>query len=131
MPAQQVNRKERPPVKTSAAFAVVLALAVSIAVLAPGATAPAAAAAAPDGKAVFLAQKCNLCHSVQPAGIERTSKAEKTKGPDLAGVGKRHDAAWIKRWLARQEQMNGKKHLLPFKGKPEEMEAVVAWLMTQ
>lgn len=90
-----------------------------------------AAAAAPDGKALFLAQKCNLCHSVEPAGIARTSKSEKLKGPDLAGVAKRHDEAWIKRWLAKQEELNGKKHLGSFKGTPQEVDALVAWLAKQ
>ncbi len=118
--------------KPSAALVVVLAIVLAIAVLsAPGAASPQAAGGAPDGKAVFLAKKCNLCHSLASAAIERTSKSEKTKGPDLGGVGKRHDAAWMKRWLAKEEQLNGKKHQLAFKGTPQEMEALIAWLSKQ
>lgn len=90
-----------------------------------------ATGAGPDGKALFLAQKCNLCHSVEPAGIERTSKSEKMKGPDLAGVGKRHDAEWTKKFLTKTEMLNGKKHLKEFKGTPEELDALVAWLGKQ
>lgn len=88
------------------------------------------ASGGPDGKAVFLAQKCNLCHSVDAAGIQRTSKSEKTKGPDLGGVTKRHDAEWIKRWLAKQEEQNGKKHLTTLKGSAEEQAALIGWLKT-
>ena len=89
------------------------------------------ASGGPDGKTVFLDKKCNLCHSVEAAGIQRTSKSEKTKGPDLAGVAKKHDAEWIKRWVNKQEELNGKKHMAPFKGTPEELDALVAWLRTQ
>ncbi|HSF39268.1 MAG TPA: c-type cytochrome [Thermoanaerobaculia bacterium] len=91
---------------------------------------PATGAGA-DGKAIFLAQKCNLCHSIETAGIERTSKAEKTKGPDLAGAAKRHDAEWIKKFLTKQEQLNGKKHLKEVKSSPEELDALVAWVSKQ
>ena len=47
------------------------------------ATPKAAAAAAPDGKAIFLAQKCNLCHSVSAAGIERTRFIATTSPADV------------------------------------------------
>jgi len=90
-----------------------------------------ASAATVDGKAVFMAQKCNLCHSIDAAGIARISKAEKTKGPDLGGVAKRHDEAWMKRFLSKQEMLNGKKHLKTFTGTPEELDALIAWVRTQ
>jgi mono/diheme cytochrome c family protein len=92
---------------------------------------PPAAAGGVDGKQVFLAQKCNLCHEVSSAKIERTSKSEKTKGPDLAGVAKRHDSEWIKKFLAKQIDKDGKKHLKEVKGTPEEIDALVAWLEKQ
>ena len=69
-----------------------LSLVITLAMLAlvysgPG-VAPAAAQAAKvlDGKQIFLAQKCNLCHAVSPAGIAATTKSEKMKGPDLVGL---------------------------------------------
>lgn len=110
-----------------------LVLAIVVPVLAIALlTGPAAGApAAPDGKALFLAQKCNLCHSIDAAGIARTSKSETTKGPDLGGVGSRHEAAWMKRFLTKQEALHGKKHLKMFTGKPEELEALVTWLRAQ
>ena len=119
--------------RLSGAFAVlVVALIAILSAVSSTGTAPAAAAAAgPDGKAIFLAQKCNLCHSIETLGIQRTSKAEKTKGPDLAGQAKRHNADWTKRWLNKEEQLNGKKHLMAFKGTPQELDTLVAWLMAQ
>ncbi len=68
-----------------------LSIAVTVVMLSilysgPGAT-PAVAQAPKvlDGKQIFLAQKCNLCHSVPPAGIAATVKSERMKGPDLVG----------------------------------------------
>ena len=59
----------------------VLAAALLLASLYSGPAASGAlAAAAPaklDGKQIFLARKCNLCHTVSSAGIERTVKSEK------------------------------------------------------
>jgi mono/diheme cytochrome c family protein len=106
-----------------------LILAVAVPILIVSFLAPASAA--PDGKAVFLGQKCNLCHSIDAAGIARISKAEKTKGPDLGGVAKRHDEAWMKRFLSKQEMLNGKKHLKTFTGTPEELDALIAWVRAQ
>lgn len=122
--------------RRSGALVAVLAAAPWIALLlAAGPVAGAAPAATPagqlDGKAIFLAQKCNLCHAVSTAAIERTSKSEKVKGPDLAGVAKRREPAWIRRWVTKQESLNGKKHLHAFKGTPQELEALVAWLGKQ
>jgi cytochrome c5 len=87
-----------------------------------------AAAAAPDGKAVFAAQKCNLCHSVQSAGIERTVKTSKAK--DLSNVGAERDAAWLNKWLKKQEMLEGKPHQKTFTGTDPELSALVTWLGT-
>src|SRR4029079_17347047 len=76
-------------------------------------------AAAPDGKALFLAQKCNMCHNVPAAGIERTVKSEKMAGPDLVNI--KVDAATLAKVLRRQEDVHGKKHPKEFKGTDEEL----------
>ena len=97
----------------------------------PGA-APAAAQAAKvlDGKQLFLAQKCNLCHSVSAAGIEATTKSEKMKGPDLVGEAKR-DAKLLNAYLRKTADINGKKHVKQFTGSDEEIGALIAWLQKQ
>lgn len=97
----------------------------------PGA-APAAAQAAKvlDGKQIFLAQKCNLCHSVSPAGIAATTKSEKMKGPDLVGLSKK-EAKLLNSYLRKAADINGKKHVKQFTGSDEEIGALIAWLQKQ
>mgnify|MGYP006171606365 CR=1 FL=1 len=84
-----------------------------------------------DGKAIFLAQKCNLCHSVSSAGIEATTKSEKVKGPDIKGLADRHDRGWVEKWLRQEIEVNGKKHSKAFKGSDEDFATLVDWLMAQ
>lgn len=120
--------------KQTLGFAVsitVTALMLAILYSGPGA-APAAAQGAKvlDGKQIFLAQKCNLCHSVSPAGVEATTKSEKMKGPDLVGLGKK-DAKLLNGYLRKTADINGKKHVKQFTGSDEELGALLAWLQKQ
>lgn len=96
---------------------------------------PAAAPAAADGGGgetpghrVFMAKKCNLCHSIDSLGVARTTKSEKIAGPDLSAVGKKHSAEWLEGWLRRQEKQDGKTHSREFKGTDAELEELVGWL---
>ncbi len=82
------------------------------------------------GKKLFLAQKCNLCHSIPPAGIEAMTKSAAIKGPDLVNVGDRHDKEWVKKWLRLEETMNGKKHKKKFSGSDEELDTLVDWVLS-
>ena len=91
-------------------------------------TAPLAAEGS-DGKAVFEAQKCNLCHSVPAAGIEATTKSDKLKGPDLVDLDA--DAQWVAKYLKKEVEKDGKSHTKPFKGSDEELKALVDWLLEQ
>jgi mono/diheme cytochrome c family protein len=88
----------------------------------------AGASAAPDGKDVFLAQKCNVCHAVSSAGITATGKI---KAPDLTGLAAQEDPAWVTRFLKKQADKKGKKHVKPYTGTDEELAALVAWLQKQ
>jgi mono/diheme cytochrome c family protein len=88
----------------------------------------APAGAATDGKQIFLDQKCNMCHAVSSAAIKPTSKI---KAPDLAGLASKEDAASIKKYLKKESDKNGKKHLKPFSGTDAQLDAVVAWLQKQ
>ena len=63
---------------------------IAVVLLAALYSGPAAGQAKLDGKAIFLAQKCNTCHSVSTEGIAATTKSEKMKGPDLINL--KHDA---------------------------------------
>lgn len=82
-----------------------------------------------DGKAIFMAQKCNMCHGVPAAGIEATTKSEKVKGPDLDAL--EHDADLLVRYLRKQAEIDGEQHVRAFTGTDEELGALVAWLQKQ
>jgi mono/diheme cytochrome c family protein len=117
---------------------LVALVALPLVLLAVLVTLPTAAAPLPaaeggmDGKAIFLAQKCNLCHSVSTAGIEAKIKSDKMKGPDLVGVlDAEHDAEWIGKFLHKQADLEGKKHAKEFTGSDEELTALIDWLAAQ
>ena len=82
----------------------------------------------PAGKALFVDQKCSMCHSVDAVGIERKSKSDKMKGPDLSTVGDEHDAAWIAAFVKQEETLDGEKHDKPYKGTDEDLQAIADWL---
>ena len=84
-----------------------------------------------DGKAVFEAQKCNLCHSVSTVGIEAKTTSEKLKGPDLVGLADSYEADWIVKYVKKEADKDGKSHTKPFKGTDEELQALVDWLLEQ
>jgi mono/diheme cytochrome c family protein len=113
-------------------LSIVLAV-VLLAILSSGpVSAPAAAQVTKlDGKAIFLAQKCNLCHSISTAGIEATTKSEKMKGPDLAGAAVKIDAKLLSGFLKKTAEINDKKHIKMFTGSDEELGALIAWLQKQ
>ena len=79
------------------------------------------------GQQVFLDQKCNNCHAVSSAQIEAKMKGS-SAGPDLAGIGAKKDAAWLKSFLEQKQDLDGKKHKAAFKGTPEQLDKIVEWL---
>jgi len=81
-----------------------------------------------DGKVIFQAQKCDMCHGVSPAGITPTGKI---KAPDLTGRAAKRDAASLGKYLRQAEAIGGKKHLKAFTGSDEEIGALIAWLQKQ
>jgi mono/diheme cytochrome c family protein len=115
---------------------------VSIAsILAVGAAVqgPTAADGVRDGKAVFIENRCNSCHTVKAAGIEKKKAAEpaeaksssKKTPPDLSGVGLERKADWIAKFLMKEETIKGDKHEKRFKGPEADLKLVSAWLETQ
>lgn len=94
---------------------------------------PAAAAEAQEpnpGQAIFLAQKCNMCHDVSSAAIVATTKSEKMKGPDLTKA-KVTDPAVLGPYLRLQSEIEGKKHKKEFKGTDAELKSLIDWLVSQ
>ena len=108
--------------------ATVLVTVILLATLYSGAAAGQAAGKL-DGKQIFLAQKCNMCHAVSSAAIEPTSKS--MKAPDLTGLASKQDAKLLTTYLRKAADINGKKHMKAFTGSDEELGALVAWLQKQ
>jgi len=102
---------------------------VAVLLLAAFYSGPAAGQAKLDGKAIFLAQKCNMCHSVSTAGIEATTKSEKMKGPDLVNI--KTDAKVLAEFLRKKADIKGKKHAKAFTGSDEEIGALISWIQAQ
>jgi mono/diheme cytochrome c family protein len=102
---------------------------VAVILLAAFYSGPASGQAKLDGKAIFLAQKCNMCHSVSTAGIAATTKSEKMKGPDL--VNNKTDAKVLADFLRKKVDIKGKKHTKAFTGSDEEIGALISWIQAQ
>jgi len=109
----------------------ILSVPALLAVLLPALAAPQPARAAgdPPGKTVFLAQKCNMCHNVPDAGIERTTKSDKIAGPDLAGDNTGKPASFFAQFLKKEVPNNeGNKHKKDWKGTDDELKQLTEWL---
>ena len=99
------------------------------------------AVGAKDGKALFLENKCNTCHTVKAAGIEKRKAAaaepaeakEKSdkKPPDLSSVGLERKADWMGKFLMKLESIKGEKHSRKFRGTDAELKTVTEWLAVQ
>lgn len=95
----------------------------------------------PAGKSLFLKYKCESCHSVKSAGIERKAAADaaepaeagaKKKTVDLSSTGLDTKADWLPKYLKKLETtQEGKKHIKAFKGTDEELATLSAWLLEQ
>jgi cbb3-type cytochrome oxidase cytochrome c subunit len=123
-----MNRHPRTLLAVTVLLLPLLAAGAATALSGQGARLADGETGATGGKAVFLAQKCNMCHSVASHDIEATTKSEKMKGPDLSDVGNRHDADWFPGFLKKETELNGKKHGKEVKASDEELAALVGWL---
>ncbi|MGE5400201.1 MAG: c-type cytochrome [Ignavibacteriales bacterium] len=78
-----------------------------------------------DGKKIFEANKCNMCHSMKAENIQATGKS---KAPDLSEVGSTQKAEWIQKFVKKNEELEGKKHPIMFKGTDAELKTLSTWL---
>lgn len=76
---------------------------------------------------IFLADKCNGCHSIESAGIKKKANQ---KPPDLSTIGKDHTADWLEKYLKKEETLNGEKHIKKFKGSDEDLTKLAKWFET-
>ena len=87
----------------------------------------ASAQTATDGKAVFEAQNCNMCHNVPTAQIVRTTKSDKMAGPDLMTA---MDMDQLVKFMKKEAKgSDDKLHSKEWKGTDEELTAVCDWLL--
>jgi rubrerythrin len=89
----------------------------------------AARAEGPAGQELFLAQKCDMCHSVSTVGIEAKTKSAAMAGGDLVDLD--HEADWLTQYLKKETQLDDKDHKKEFKGTDEELQTLVQWLLEQ
>ena len=112
-------------------------------VIASGSTARAddAKKTAEEGKALFIKHTCTTCHTIASKGLGKGEKGAETnakpaeaapgaarKPPDLSAVGATRKADWIKLFLTRKEKIEGRSHLLRFRGTDAELTVLAAWL---
>ena len=79
-----------------------------------------------DGKKIFVANKCNMCHTVQSQGIE----SKKSDAVDLSNVGKDKTVEFLNKYLKKEAKLNDKDHKSSFKGSDEDLKVLVDWLLT-
>ena len=88
-------------------------------------------AAFADGKQAFLDNNCNRCHAVSSHDIEATAKSASMHGPDLSATGKDRDAGWFEQYLAKEVDVDGKKHRSTYRGNDDDRRAIAEWLAQQ
>ena len=84
---------------------------------------------APKGKQVFLDKKCNQCHAIESEGItKKTPSTSKSGPPDLSAVGSDVKPGFIEKYLNKEADLHGKKHMMKFAGSPEDLKALASYL---
>lgn len=74
------------------------------------------------GQAIFKAQKCTMCHRVGNVGMKM--------GPELTLVGTRRDRAWLSTYLVNPKANNPKNVMPAVKVKGEELDHLIAYLLS-
>lgn len=98
----------------------------------------ASSAAAADGKALYTQYKCNSCHAVSAQGIavveeegEEAEEGEEVERPsDLSDIGTKREASWLKDWLLKKVDIDGKKHRKKYEFKGSDLDTLTKWLAT-
>ncbi len=109
-----------------------VAILFGVVILIPAAGVSARTASS-GGKAIFVSNNCTKCHSIESQGLDRAGPPPAGTGklpPDLSAVGLKHTSDWMQKWLTKEEEMNGKKHLKKFGGTDDELSTLTTWLAT-
>ena len=105
---------------------VTLALSGALAARAGEQAKPAQKAAvkgdAVNGRDIFVAQRCSLCHTINGSGG--------VLGPDLTAVGTRKNAAWLYEYLPKPQAAKPENKMPPVAVKGQELDDLVAYLLS-
>jgi cytochrome c2 len=82
--------------------------------------------AVPAGQKVFVDSKCQMCHSVESAGLISKNK----KAVDLSNVGSTYKADFLNKWLTKDAKIKDNLHKVAFKGEVKNLNDLSAWLET-
>jgi cytochrome c len=94
----------------------------------------------PAGKTLFLSNKCNSCHTIDAAGIQKKAAegeaapatASSHKVPDLSSIGADTKPDFLTKFLKKEATAkDGKKHMKLWKGTDADLATLVAWLGEQ
>ena len=75
-----------------------------------------------NGKDIFTAQKCVLCHKIDGSGG--------VLGPDLTAVGTRRNAAWLYQYLPKPQAAKPENKMPPVAVKGQDLDDLVAYLLS-
>jgi cytochrome c2 len=78
----------------------------------------------PAGQKVFVDNKCQMCHSVESAGLTSKNK----KAVDLSNVGSTYKADFLNKWLTKDAKIKDNLHKVSFKGDTKSLNDLTAWL---
>lgn len=86
--------------------------------------APKAAAKgnAVNGRDIFVAQRCSLCHAINGSGG--------VLGPDLTAVGTRRNASWLYDYLPKPQAAKPENKMPPVAVKGQDLDDLVAYLLS-
>lgn len=108
---------------------ITLALIVSLFIVGTAWAEDGTAKDAPKGKQIFLDKKCNQCHSIESEGImKKTPSTSKTGPPDLSAVGAEVKPGFIAKYLQKDAELHGKKHMIKFSGTDEDLKTLTSYL---
>ena len=83
---------------------------------------------ASNGKQIFIDKKCVGCHTIEAEGIMKKTPTTKMIGPDLSAVGTDAKPGFIAKYITKDADLHGKKHMIKFAGTDDELKTVVSYL---
>lgn len=75
-----------------------------------------------NGRDIFVAQRCSLCHTINGSGG--------VLGPDLTAVGTRRNAGWLYEYLPKPQAAKPENKMPPVAVKGQDLDDLVAYLLS-